>query len=149
MFTCHDVIMTKYDVVIWPFCMTWILRSAGWYRYRLSMITDTHTSFRSDFLTNFGNWYNLNNHLYCRIYMYVWPHMILVTYIDWRNYSFGTILSAWILKVLILYEGGAIWIYRQVSNIRRTLVGNKIVDHSDVVGASPAGAAPTTSSFST
>ena len=40
-------------------------------------------------------------------------------------------------------------IYRQVSNIRRTLVGNKIVDHSDVVGASPVGAAPTTSSFST
>ena len=32
---------------------------------------------------------------------------------------------------------------RQVSNIRRTLVSNKIVDHSDV------GAAPTTSSFST
>ena len=39
--------------------------------------------------------------------------------------------------------------YRQVSNIRRTLVGNKIVDHSGVVGASPVGAAPTTSSFST
>ena len=39
--------------------------------------------------------------------------------------------------------------YRQVSNIRRTLVGNKIVNHSDVVGASPVGAAPTTSSFST
>ena len=38
--------------------------------------------------------------------------------------------------------------YRKVSNIRRTL-GNKIVDHSDVVGASPVGAAPTTSSFST
>ena len=38
--------------------------------------------------------------------------------------------------------------YRQVSNIRHTL-GNKIVDHSDVVGASPVGAAPTTSSFST
>ena len=37
----------------------------------------------------------------------------------------------------------------KVSNIRRTLVGNKIVDHSDVVGASPVGAAPTTSSFST
>ena len=29
--------------------------------------------------------------------------------------------------------------YRQVSNIRRTLVGNEIVDHSDVVGASPVG----------
>ena len=39
-------------------------------------------------------------------------------------------------------------IYRQASNIRRTLVGNKIVNHSDVVGASPVGAAPTTSSFS-
>ena len=40
-------------------------------------------------------------------------------------------------------------IYRKTSNISRTLVGNKIVDHSDVVGASPVGAAPTTSSFST
>ena len=39
--------------------------------------------------------------------------------------------------------------YRQVSNIRHTLVGNKMVDHSDVVGASPVGAARTTSSFST
>ena len=39
--------------------------------------------------------------------------------------------------------------YRQVSNISRTLEGNNIVDHSDVVGASPVGAAPTTSSFST
>ena len=40
-------------------------------------------------------------------------------------------------------------IYRKTSNISRTSVGNKIVDHSDVVGASPVGAAPTTSSFST
>ena len=39
--------------------------------------------------------------------------------------------------------------YCKTSNIRRTLVANKIVDHSDVVGASPVGAAPTTSSFST
>ena len=38
--------------------------------------------------------------------------------------------------------------YRQVSNISCTSVGNKIVDHSDVVGASPVGAAPTTSSLS-
>ena len=38
---------------------------------------------------------------------------------------------------------------RQVSNKRRTLAGNSIVDHSDVVGAPPVGAAPTTSSFST
>ena len=40
-------------------------------------------------------------------------------------------------------------IYRKFSNIRRIFVGNKIVDHSDVVGASPVGAAPTTYSFST
>ena len=35
------------------------------------------------------------------------------------------------------------------SNIRRTLVGYKIIDHSDVAGASPVGTAPTTSSLST
>ena len=35
-------------------------------------------------------------------------------------------------------------IYRQISNIRHTLVGNKVVDHSDSVGASP-----TTTSLST
>ena len=33
--------------------------------------------------------------------------------------------------------------------VRCTLVGNKIVAYSDVVGASPVGAAPTTSSFLT
>ena len=38
---------------------------------------------------------------------------------------------------------------RQTSNISRTLVGNESVDHSDVVGAPPVGAAPTTASFST
>ena len=39
--------------------------------------------------------------------------------------------------------------YRKTSNISHTFVGNKIVDHSDVVGPSPVGAAPTISSFST
>ena len=39
--------------------------------------------------------------------------------------------------------------YRQVSNISRTIVGNKIVDNSDVVGAAPISAAPTTSELST
>ena len=38
--------------------------------------------------------------------------------------------------------------YRKTPNISRTL-GNKIADTSDVVGASPVRAAPTTSSFST
>ena len=39
--------------------------------------------------------------------------------------------------------------YHQTSNISHTLVSNGLVDHSDVVAASPVGAAPTTSSFST
>ena len=41
------------------------------------------------------------------------------------------------------------YMYCETSNIRRILVDNKIVDLSDVVRASPVGAAPTTSSFST
>ena len=41
------------------------------------------------------------------------------------------------------------YMYRQISNISCTLVGNTFFYHSDVVGASPVGAAPTTSSFST
>ena len=40
-------------------------------------------------------------------------------------------------------------IYHQTYQISRTLVGNKMVDHSDVVGASPVDVAPTKSSFST
>ena len=39
--------------------------------------------------------------------------------------------------------------HHQTSNISFTWVGSKSVDHSDVVGASPISAAPTTSSFST
>ena len=39
--------------------------------------------------------------------------------------------------------------YCKTSTISRTLVGNKIVDNSDVVGTSPVSAAPTTFSFST
>ena len=62
-----------------------------------------------------------------------------------------------ICEVYLLYghvkpdpRGDLHWLnYGQTYNVRRTLVGNKIVDHSDVVGASPVGAVPTTSSFST
>ena len=39
--------------------------------------------------------------------------------------------------------------YRQTFDIRRIVVGSQIGDHSDVVEASPVGAVPTTSSFST
>ena len=39
--------------------------------------------------------------------------------------------------------------YRKTADISRTLVGDEIVDNSDVVEAAPVGAAPTTSSLST
>ena len=39
--------------------------------------------------------------------------------------------------------------YRQTATISHTLVGNKIVDHSDVVGAVLRGDAPTPSEWST
>ena len=59
----------------------------------------------------------------------------------------------WFIMIIIDNLKGAyvffgVW-YRQTSNISHTFVGYIIVDHSDVVGASPVGAAPTTSSFST
>ena len=59
---------------------------------------------------------------------------------------------AGILSILVFPEYSSFssrkkYIYRQTSNISRTL-GNKIAVHSDLVGASPVGAAPTTSSFS-
>ena len=43
------------------------------------------------------------------------------------------------------------YIYRQISNISRTSVGlgYKLVDHSELVGAPPVGAAPATFLFST
>ena len=48
-----------------------------------------------------------------------------------------------------VYNGTRESNYRKTSNISSTLEGNEIVDNSDIVGASPIGAAPTTSSFST
>ena len=56
-----------------------------------------------------------------------------------------------IFKCILLKENFIIWfkfhiIYPQ-TYIRGNLVCNEIVDHSDLVGASPVGAAPTTSSF--
>ena len=57
--------------------------------------------------------------------------------------------ASWDEEQTTLWWNNTTKMYRKVSNIRHTLVGNKIVDHSDVVGAWPVGAAPTTSSFST
>ena len=60
------------------------------------------------------------------------------------------IMSALLVNGIILWTVRiAISIYRKTSSTSRSLVGNKIIDNSDVVGASPVGAAPTTYSFST
>ena len=52
-------------------------------------------------------------------------------------------------SIIYVAIGALLSKYCQISNISPTFVGNQIVDHSDVVGASPVGAAPTTSEWST
>ena len=63
-----------------------------------------------------------------------------------NNEKLMCLMAQWYIQRIICLR---VIKYRKTSNIRRSLVGNKIVDHSDVVGASPVGAAPTTYSFST
>ena len=72
---------------------------------------------------------------------YVWCLWMKKLFITWLiNFKICT------YSVMYFYTNTY---YRQTSNIRRTWVGNKIVDYSDIVGASAIGAAPMTSSFST
>ena len=59
------------------------------------------------------------------------------------------LVSTYLLEIKLLLQRNYIYMYHKISNRSHTLAGNKIVDHSDVVGALPVGAAPTTSSFST
>ena len=73
-----------------------------------------------------------------------WLDPIIFITRDQGNYGGGNLL-AWLYY---FYRFSDI-MYRKVSNIRHTLAGNEIVDHSDVVEAPPVGAAPTTSSFPT
>ena len=70
-------------------------------------------------------------------------------YCDWL-YSCQSAFLSWCRKIYYQW-GNSILVnsYSQITNIRRTLLGTKIDYHSDVVVASPVGAAPTTSSFST
>ena len=62
-----------------------------------------------------------------------------------KNFLTSSQLSGLLFAEILISTGE----YRKTSNISHTFVGNKIVDNSDVVGASPVGAAPTTSSLST
>ena len=85
-----------------------------------------------------------------------WPLGLIFGSMLGNNYKINwcTCLIGWCLSLILGQSVGTLLtfmpcLYRKVSNISRTLVGNKVVDHSDVVGALPVGAAPTTSSFST
>ena len=77
----------------------------------------------------------------CDEITYPFPNFNNATFEVWEWIS--KFIPAHYLAYVIPYN------YRKTSHISRILVGNKIVDISDVVGASPVGAAPTTSSFST
>ena len=86
-----------------------------------------------------------------------WTNVDLSTKAFWHSLQgsddFNTEdINSWVVLEIYTFETTATSLrgnYRKTSNLSRNLVGNKIVDHSDVVGASPVGAAPTTSSFST
>ena len=79
------------------------------------------------------------------------PAQSAVQYPEWQQQE----MTAYHVNAMVMGASGGLmsmnrfWYYRKTSDISRTLVGNKNVDNSDVVGASPVGAAPTTSSFST
>ena len=93
-------------------------------------------------LTEITAW--INNHIHC----YLWdaihhPCPNFEGGMTKSSLKFKHSVSCW-CNYLSMSET-----YRQVSNIRRTWVDNEIVDHSDVIEASPVGAAPTISSFST
>ena len=66
-----------------------------------------------------------------------------------KQQSFVSIIDNLFCKALMGNRVKVIGGYHQTSDIRCTLVANKIVDRSDVVGTSPVGAALATSSFTT
>ena len=77
-------------------------------------------------------------------------HYFSMTY-QGKRYIFQALSNHYLVyyKHVFLWWNNLPYTYRKTSNIRRTLEGNKIVNHSDVVGAASVGTAPTTSSFST
>ena len=97
------------------------------------------------FLNVFSHWREADDALQKRNTYTVRHHI-------WHNLYISSIFSIqtnlrlkqWYCLAVQIYDD-----YRQTSNISRTLIGDIIVDNSDVVGASPVGAAPTTSSIST
>ena len=76
-----------------------------------------------------------------------WKRLIISFSCWWLCTKYWCIVTELISPFMCLISLEAT--YAQISNISQTLVGNKIVDHSDVVGALPVGTNPTTHWFST
>ena len=79
----------------------------------------------------------------------------MTAYLLWHVQNFA---ATWLLGIELEQKWNfpikfELWVkncyYCQIASISGTFVGNRIVDHSDVVGASPVGAAPTASLFLT
>ena len=73
-------------------------------------------------------------------------HMVYLNVRIWINHYICSYHLRVIINAVFIFNVAT---YRQTANIRHSVVGNKIFDHSGVVGAAPVSAAPSTSSFST
>ena len=134
-----EISNTTWGLISWVFKQTleWMSRiswmvSQHWFRYCLSAI-------RQQVIT----WASVDQDLWRHIASLGHDVVTLLVLVGseyiWRTRS---------IPQLLISQGDHPK-YHKTSNINRTLVSNKTVDHSDVVGVSPAGAAPTTSSYLT
>ena len=94
---------------------------------------------------NLAIWHTLSCGCVCSNIVY---SFIPAFYLPFVTTVTGFNLSYRIMPVISPTSVPRTYTYCQASDISCTLVGNKIVDHSDVVGAPPVDAVPTTYSFS-
>ena len=94
---------------------------------------------------------DVHTHTHTHIYIYIYPISIWDCEFQWPCYRWVLLIVSDTYLRCTWYIGNdcIVTIYRQISNVRRTSVAKKIIDLSDVVGASPTGTAPTTSERST
>ena len=97
----------------------------------LDMITDAARNWTRAVIL-----WNSNNNLFRKSQVFISPSPHLIQNIP---VSLGRLMS------IGCWMSENVYTYCEISNISCTLVGNKIVHHSDVVGASPVSTAPTTS----
>ena len=82
--------------------------------------------------------------------IWLWKYTWMAYHINGLVQQYVTpLLTHWSNTFLALTHQNADTEYHKSSNISHTPVGNEFFYHSDVVGTSPVGAAPTISSFST